>query len=178
MNIILIIRLILPKSLTCLFIAVIYKYHWWDSSYRKWNRGFTGLSLLPSLCHCTSQPALVQICTDTNDSHKRFELLTFWLILGFLITNSHLSGSLFALPDDAHESVRMRICKALFFDYNHEAMMIQNYALIVDINIIIMSASMLSQDLCCCNSFWYFTYRDWLYDASPQCSLEASRPSR
>ena len=156
MNIILSICLILPKSLTCLFIAVIYKYHWWDSSYRKWNRGFTGLSLLPLLCHCTSQPDLVQIRTDTNDSHKRFELLTFRFILGFLITNSHRSDSLFALTNNAHESVRIRICKVLFFDYNHEAKMIQNYALIVDINIIIMSASMLSQDLCCCNS-WYDT---------------------
>ena len=45
--------LILPKSLTYLFIAVIYKYHWSDSSYRKWNRMFTGPSFLLLLLHWT-----------------------------------------------------------------------------------------------------------------------------
>ena len=67
--------------------------------------------------------------------------------------NETINSTPFFTDDGHHESVRIRICKVLFFDYNHEAMMIQNYALIVDINIIIMSASMLSQDLCCCNSF-------------------------
>ena len=45
-KIILSICLILSKSLTCLFIAIICKYHWWDRIYRKWNRRFTRLLLL------------------------------------------------------------------------------------------------------------------------------------
>ena len=45
--------------------------------------------------HHSSRPALVQIRTDTINPYKsRFELLTFRFRLGFLITNSHLSGIL------------------------------------------------------------------------------------
>ena len=115
-NIILSICLILPKSLTCLFIAVIYKYHWWDSIYRKWNRRFTGLSLLLLLFLLHWTTTLMRVCVY---------VFARWYIWCWCNCAS-----------------------------NDEVMMIQDYALIVDINIIIISASLISQDLCCCNS-WY-----------------------
>ena len=144
--------MILPKSLTCLFTAVIYNFT--DGTVVTGSET-EGLRDCHYYHHCAiaqvNQPwfksVLIQMILTKGVNYSPSD--SYW---DFLITNIHLSASLFALTNDAHESVRIRICKVLSFDYNHEAMMIQNYALIVDINIIIMSASMLSQDLCCCNS--------------------------
>ena len=73
-NIILSLCLILPKSLTCLFIAGIYKYHWWDSIYRKWNKRFTGHHYYHSYSYCIEQRRLWE-----RASHLSLLLLLFLL---------------------------------------------------------------------------------------------------
>ena len=69
--------LILPKSLTYLFIAVIYKYHWSDSSYRKWNRKFTGPLLLLLLLLWTT--TLMRACVTHLTKHLSRDYATYWI---------------------------------------------------------------------------------------------------
>ena len=84
-NIISSIYLILPKSLTYLFIAVIYKYHWWDNSYRKWNRKFTWLSLLLLLLHWTT--TLTRACITYLTLKFCFTIMTVFLHTVILISS-------------------------------------------------------------------------------------------
>ena len=93
-NIISSICLILPKSLTYLFIVVIYKYHWWDNIYGKWNKRFIGLSLLLLLLLSHWTTTLMRTCVTYLTLKFCVTMMTILLYTTMLISNICLGTTL------------------------------------------------------------------------------------